>query len=114
MTDDDQSILSTFDAGDTDDVDLSIDEEGYDHEGHREVKAYAKDVTTGGWELVLVKHDYIGWHDPDSYRTYKLERGAAGWHGVYRGRDSSPSYTEDLQDALDGAAEFMAENPVGE
>ena len=106
-------MLSKFGAGDTRNVDLSIDDsDGHDGDGRREVKEYAERITAGGWELILVKADTLGWHNPNGYGTYKLEKRKAGWHGTTGTREVDPQYTDDLQQALDAAGEYMAENPV--
>lgn len=87
-------------------------EEGFDLDAKREVEAYAEDVATGGWELCSISTDRVAWWDPDGPKTYWIERKKAGWHGVRSGRDVTPTYTEDLEVALDGAGEFMASNPI--
>jgi hypothetical protein len=105
-------MLSKYDGGDLDNVDLSLPEEGYDLEAKREVEEYVERVTTGGWEFVTISNDRINWWNPDGPETYWVERKKAGWHGVRSSRDVKPHYTADLQEALDGAGEFMDENPV--
>ena len=107
-------MLSTFGAGDPTNVDLSLPEEGIDLEAEREVEAYAERITTGGWELVLVSADVLWWDNPDGHETYKLERTGAGWRGYRGDRQVTPNYTDDLQEALDGAGEFLAANPLDE
>lgn len=113
MSDDtDQQLLSTFGGGDTDDLDLSLPEDGVDLDAKREVRDYAERVTAGGWELVNVTADKISWWNPDGPEVYWIERKSAGWHGVRGKRDTRPHYTDDLQDALDGAGDWLADNPV--
>ncbi|ADD07748.1 virus protein phiCh1-VP87 (plasmid) [Natrialba magadii ATCC 43099] len=108
----DQEMLSAFGAGDLDNVDLSLPEDGIDLEAKQEVEAYAERVTTGGWELVNISSDRVSWWNPDGHETYWIERKKSGWHGVRSKRDVRPHYTEDLQEALDGAAEWMADHPL--
>ncbi len=108
-------MLSKFGAGDTSNVDLSIDDsQGYDLEGRERVREYAESVTTSGWELAHVGDDKIWWQHPDPSRakTYRIEKKSAGWHGKRAGRDTRPGYTEDLQDALDGVGEWLADHPL--
>lgn len=107
-----QQMLSKFDAGDTTNLDLSLPKGGIDPEARREVKTYARDVTAGGWEFCAVTNDRINWWNPDGPGVYYIERKKAGWHGVHNGRDASPHYTGDLQEAIDSAGELLAQNPV--
>lgn len=107
---DDQAMLSRFDAGDVSRRDLSVD--SFDRK--RETEAYAESVTTGGWALVLVTEETIGWHNPDGPSVYKLKRKSAGWRGHAGGIEVPPSYTKNLQIAIDRASEWLAANPVDE
>lgn len=107
-----QRMLSKFGAGDTENIDLLLPEDGVDLDAKREVEAYAEDVTRGGWELVNISNDRISWSNPDGAETYWIERKKSGWHGKRGGRDVEPHYTTDLQEALDGAGEFLDEHPV--
>lgn len=108
----DQSMLSAFDAGDTTNLDLALPEDGIDLTAQRQVEEYAQEVATGGWEFCATTGDRVNFWNPDGSGVYRIERRKSGWHGVRRGTDVRPNYTDDLQDALDGAGEYMAENPV--
>ena len=108
-----QTMLSRFDAGDTSNVDLELPD-GYDPEKRERVREYAEQVTTGGWELTFIGDGVIWWQHPDKsiVKMYKIERSDAGWHGYRCNRQVRPSYTDDLQEALDGTGEWMADNPL--
>lgn len=105
-----QDKLSSFDAGDPDDLDLRTDS----YEERRRTEEYAERVACGGWELASVTTDTVSWWNPDGDGVYSLERKKAGWHGVHGTRDASPRYTQELQTAIDKAGEYMSENPVSE
>lgn len=111
----DQKMLSWFGGGDLDNVDLEIDDsDGYDFEGRRRVREYAEDVATGGWELAHVGDEKIWWEhpNPSSAKLYRIEKKSGEWSGYRTDRPVDPSRTEDLQEALDGAGEWMAANPI--
>lgn len=108
-----QEMLSTFGGGDLDDVRLEIPS-GYAPEARERVREYADRVTTGGWVVSHISSEVIWWEhpDPEVIQMYKIEKKNAGWHGVRRNRQVSPGYTEDLQEAIDGAAEYLADHPL--
>lgn len=88
--------------------------EGYDHDWNKRVRKYAERVTSGGWKLSHVSTSSIWWVHPDPKRakTYKIEHRKAGWTGVRCNRPAKPGYTDDIKEALDGAGEWLAENPL--
>lgn len=88
--------------------------EGYDYEWSKRVRQYAESKASGGWEIALVKSDAVWFEHPDptTAKTYHIERKSAGWRGYRRDRQVQPGYTDDLQEALDTAEEWMREHPV--
>ncbi len=102
-----QAMLSRFDAGDVSNRDLSTET----RERRRFVEEYAREVTAGGWSLVLVTEETVGWHNPDGPGVFRLICEAGRWRGEHARRKIGSSF-EDLQDALDWAGEFLAKNPV--
>jgi len=102
-----QAMLSRFDAGDITNHDLSTET----WERCHAVEEYAEEQTAGGWALVVVTEDTVGWHNPDGPGVFRLVREAGRWRGVRASQRVGSSF-EDLQDALDWAGEFLAKNPV--
>lgn len=105
-----QELLSSFDAGDTDDLRLSTDS----LDARQDVKAYIREQDAGGWRLALVSEDVIWWDDPDpsSAKTAKIERNEHGWSGTRRNRSPGPTNEPDLQTAIDAMADWLREHPL--
>lgn len=106
----DQELLSTFGAGDTDDIDLSVE----DYDSRQRVEEYAQSVVCGGWEVALVTDEAIRFwsSDPQITKGYGLFRRGGVWVGRKNGKYPCKPQTDDLQEALDTAGEWMVENPI--
>lgn len=105
-----QDLLSSFDAGDTNDVRLST--ESLDE--RKRTKEYIRDQDCGGWRAALVSEDVIWWDDPDtsSAKTAKIERNAHGWSGRRKQAFPGPTNESDLQTAIDEMVAWLQDHPL--